>query len=99
MTKQYVDRVEIVMKETIGVKGEIKFKAEAHVRNMCTKWTRHDKTCLCHMPKTMMQISLRIYAVWSASVFFTSKYSTFKCYSQNFKTPVRFWRLADRFET
>ena len=30
---------------------------------------RHEKTCLCHMRTTKVQISLRIRAVWSASLF------------------------------
>ena len=33
---------------------------------------RHEKTCLCHMRTTKVQISLRIHAVWSAPLLFAA---------------------------
>ena len=38
----------------------------------CLYEPRHDKTCFCHMRTTKMQISLRICAVWSASLLFAA---------------------------
>ena len=40
----------------------------------------HEKTCFCHMRTTKAQISLRIRAVWSAPLLFSST-----CWIQNFK--------------
>ena len=34
--------------------------------------TSLDKTCLCHMQTSKMQISLRIHAVWWADLLFIS---------------------------
>ena len=37
-----------------------------------TNEPRHQKTCLCHMRTTKVQISLRIHAVWSAPLLFAA---------------------------
>ena len=49
---------------TADTKHDVQWRSTKH---MC-----HEKTCLCHMRPTKVQISLRIRAVWSAPLLFTA---------------------------
>ena len=59
----------------------------------------HEKTCLCHMLTTKVQISLRICAVWSAPLFSLPKYNISSFYILNFKPLASFCGCAGRFES
>ena len=60
----------------------------------------HKKTCLCHMRTAKTQISLRIRAVWLASLLFAARlYNASSFYIWNFKTLTSLCSWAGLFES
>ena len=61
---------------------------------------RHEKTCLCYMRTTKVQISLRVRAVRSAALMFADRwYNIPSFYIRNFKTLASFCSWAGPFES
>ena len=59
-------------KGACGIMGSCTLRFTLDKGRKYTYEPRHEKTCLCHMRTTKVQISVRIRAVWSAHLLFAS---------------------------